>query len=229
MIEKYVPKKAYAEQWDIKGLSEAAKENLAMDIPFDEWAEEEDIADEEMLDRLKKSTDDAFVQLSTGIDANAIQNVEKQILLQVIDKNWREHLQQLDALKGVIGLRGYGQRDPLNEYKSESFTLFDTLLTGLRQDVTKTMTRLLINEQMRRQQEGAPQGQQQAAPQQRPAAPTRAPMDAVSSGAPAATPASGRFAPLAPLDPELTKNISRNSPCPCGSGKKYQHCHGRSR
>ena len=224
LIEKHVPKKAYAEQWDIEGLTESAKDSLAMDIPFKDWAEEEGIADEEMLDRLKKSTDEAFIQLSSGIDTGAIQNVEKQILLQVIDKNWREHLQQLDALKGVIGLRGYGQRDPLNEYKSESFTLFDGLLTDLRQDVTKTMTRLLINEQMRRQQEATSGGAPQHAPPHNPAPmpAARAPMDAVTATAPAAS------GPDAPLDPALTQNISRNSPCPCGSGNKFKHCHGKA-
>ena len=219
MIEVHVPKKAYAEQWDIEGLTQAAKENLAMEIPFDEWAKEEGIADEEMLDRLKKSTDDAFQQLTNGIDGNEVQRVEKQILLQVIDRNWREHIQQLDALKKVIGLRSYGQRDPLNEYKSESFTLFDNLLGDLRQDVTKTMTRLLINAQVQRQQQGpAPTPPPQQAPM------ARAPMDVVSRAAPqnASDPAQ------TPLDPAVTKNISRNSPCPCGSGKKFKHCHGRS-
>ena len=221
MIDIHIPKKAYAEQWDIEGLTQAAKDNLAMEIPFGEWAQEEGIADEEMLERLKKSTDDAFTQLTSGIDGSEVQRVEKQILLQVIDRNWREHIQQLDALKKVIGLRGYGQRDPLNEYKSESFTLFDTLLGDLRQDVTKTMTRLLINAQMQRQQQNpAP-----ASPQQMQHASTaRAPMDAISQPAP-----QGSSNPeLMPLDPALTENISRNSPCPCGSGKKYKHCHGRT-
>jgi len=89
-----------------------------------DWAAEEGIADEEMLSRLKKSTDDAFTQLTSSIDENEMHRVEKQLLLQVIDQNWREHLQQLDNLKSVIGMRAYGQRDPLNEYKSEAFTLF---------------------------------------------------------------------------------------------------------
>ncbi len=227
MITTHIPKKAYAEQWDIKGLTQAAKDNLAMDIPFDKWAEEEGIADEEMLERLKKGTDEAFTHLTSGIEAEEIQRVEKQILLQVIDTNWREHLQQLDALKGVIGLRGYGQRDPLNEYKSESFTLFDNLLTDLRQDVTKTMTRLLINAQMQRQQQAPPSPQQ--APQQQAAPhvqsrPNLGPMDAIASG----TGSNVTTGPaLEPLAPELTKNISRNSPCPCGSGEKFKHCHGR--
>lgn len=211
LIEEYIPKKAYAEQWDIEGLTEKAKETLAMEIPFADWAKEEGIADEEMLERLKKSTDEAFVQLTTDIDNNEMHRVEKQLLLQVIDQNWREHLQQLDNLKSVIGMRAYGQRDPLNEYKSEAFTLFDGLLTDLREGVTKAVTRLLINVQMQRQQEQL-QAQQQAQ------ASARAPMDILSQ-------------PAAPA-PELTaddfKGVSRNSPCPCGSGDKFKHCHGKA-
>lgn len=210
LIEEYVPKKAYAEQWDIEGLTEKAKETLAMEIPFADWAKEEGIADEEMLDRLKKSTDTAFEQLSADIDNNEMHRVEKQLLLQVIDQNWREHLQQLDNLKSVIGMRAYGQRDPLNEYKSEAFTLFDTLLTDLREGVTKAVTRLLINVQMQRQQE-------QVIAQQRAQASARSPMDMLSQAAPA---------------PELSeddfKGVSRNSPCPCGSGEKFKHCHGKA-
>jgi len=212
LIEEYIPKKAYAEQWDIEGLTEKAKETLAMEIPFADWAKEEGIADEEMLDRLKKSTDEAFVQLTADIDAGEMQRVEKQLLLQVIDQNWREHLQQLDNLKSVIGMRAYGQRDPLNEYKSEAFTLFDKLLTDLREGVTKAVTRLLINVQMQRQQEQI-QAQQQAQ------AGARSPMDMMR--APAA-------APAAELTSADFEGVSRNSPCPCGSGDKFKHCHGKA-
>jgi len=212
LIEEYIPKKAYAEQWDIEGLTEKAKETLAMEIPFADWAKEEGIADEEMLDRLKKSTDEAFVQLTADIDAGEMQRVEKQLLLQVIDQNWREHLQQLDNLKSVIGMRAYGQRDPLNEYKSEAFTLFDKLLTDLREGVTKAVTRLLINVQMQRQQEQI-QAQQQAQ------AGARSPMDMMR--APAA-------APAAELTAADFEGVSRNSPCPCGSGDKFKHCHGKA-
>ncbi len=214
LINTYVPKKAYAEQWDIDGLTEKTKEVLAMELPFADWAKEEGIADEEMLQRLKDTTDGAFSQLSNDIDTSEMLRVEKQILLQVIDTNWREHLQQLDSLKNVIGLRGYGQRDPLNEYKSEAFTLFDRLLTDLREGVTKAMNRLLINVQMQRQEQLA---------QMAPAAPPvpsvlagRAPMDAVST------------APKAKdVKPEELIGVSRNSQCPCGSGKKVKHCHGK--
>lgn len=211
LIDVYVPKKAYAEQWDIDGLTEKTKEVLAMELPFAEWAKEEGIADEEMLQRLKNTTDGAFQQLTGDIDASEMQRVEKQVLLQVIDTNWREHLQHLDALKNVIGLRGYGQRDPLNEYKSEAFTLFDRLLTNLREGVSKAMTRLLINVQMQRQE----QQLQQNTPPQAPIVPTaRAPMDIVSQ-------------PAVEIKPEDLEGISRNSPCPCGSGEKMKHCHGK--
>lgn len=212
LIEEYIPKKAYAEQWNIEGLTEKAKETLAMEIPFTDWAKEEGIADEEMLERLKKSTDDAFTQLTADIDDGEMQRVEKQLLLQVIDQNWREHLQQLDNLKSVIGMRAYGQRDPLNEYKSEAFTLFDSLLTDLREGVTKAVTRLLINVQMQRQQE-------KLAAQQQAQAGARSPMDMM--GGPVAA------------SPELTDadfaGVSRNSPCPCGSGDKFKHCHGKAK
>lgn len=208
LIDTYVPKKAYAEQWDIEGLTEKTKDVLAMELPFAEWAKEEGIADEEMLQRLKDTTDGAFSQLTSDIDQSEMQRAEKQVLLQVIDTNWREHLQHLDALKNVIGLRSYGQRDPLNEYKSEAFTLFDRLLTNLREGVSKAMTRLLINVQMQRQE----QQQLQAPPPSVHSG--RAPMDAVSQ-------------PAIDIKPEDLDGVSRNSSCPCGSGKKVKHCHGR--
>ena len=212
LIETYVPKKAYAEQWDISSLTEKTKENLAMDIPFSEWAKEEGIADEEMLIRLKQSTDEAFEQLTGGIESKEMQRIEKQLLLQVIDQNWREHLQQLDNLKSVIGMRAYGQRDPLNEYKSEAFTLFDRLLTDLREGVTKAVTRLLINVQMQRQQERIEKVQKIKDS-------ARSPMDMMSI--------------TKDNDPQLSEKdfegISRNSPCPCGSGKKFKKCCGKTK
>ena len=211
LIETYVPKKAYAEQWDIVKLTEKTKENLAMDIPFSEWAKEEGIADEEKLTRLKKSTDEAFEQLTGGIESKEMQRIEKQLLLQVIDQNWRDHLQQLDNLKSVIGMRAYGQRDPLNEYKSEAFTLFDRLLTDLREGVTKAVTRLLINVQMQRQQERIEKVQKIKDS-------ARSPMDMMNT-------TKGNKPQLSEKDFE---GISRNSLCPCGSGKKFKKCCGKT-
>ena len=224
LIATYVPKKAYAEQWDIDGLTEKARDLplliegameghkvITSEIPFADWAKEEGIADDEMLQRLVERTDAAFVQLIQGVESNEIQRAEKQVLLQVIDQNWRDHLQQLDSLKSVIGLRGYGQRDPLNEYKSEAFTLFDKLLVNLREGVTRAMNRLLFNVQVQRQQREMPAPAPQAPPQ--------APMDAISGSARQSA---------NEIKPEDLENISRNSPCPCGSGKKFKHCHGKA-
>ena len=230
LIEEYIPKKAYAEQWDIEGLTERAKETLAMEIPFAEWAAEEGIADEEMLSRLKKSTDDAFTQLTSSIDENEMHRVEKQLLLQVIDQNWREHLQQLDNLKSVIGMRAYGQRDPLNEYKSEAFQLFDNLLTDLREGVTKAVTNLLMRVAEQRQQQQAQAQAQAQAPQVTMSAAPRGPMDMMTGagtaaiGTAAAASAQSGAADITPAD---LVGVSRNAPCPCGSGKKVKQCHGK--
>ncbi len=213
LIATYVPKKAYAEQWDIDGLTQKAKTVLAMEMPFADWAKEEGIADEEMLSRLKDTTNQAFEQLTQGLDGSELLGAEKQILLQVIDTNWREHLQQLDSLKSVIGMRAYGQRDPLNEYKSEAFTLFDKLLTNLREGVTTAMTRLLINVQMQRQENTQLNLQpQQPAPQV-----ARSPMEMMNQAPAPAAPAA---------DDAKFENVARNAPCPCGSGKKFKRCHG---
>ncbi len=216
LIDTYVPKKAFAEQWDIEGLTEKTREIMLMDLPFKDWAAEEGIADEEMLERLKSTADKMIEELSATVDQDQYRNAEKQVLLQVIDTNWREHLQHLDALKSVIGLRAHGQRDPLNEYKSEAFTLFDKLLTDLREGVTKAINRLLINVQIQRQQA-------QMEEEARKVQAARSPMDMLNQNAPAAAETE-----LAELEPGALEGVSRNAACPCGSGKKVKHCHGRA-
>jgi preprotein translocase subunit SecA len=231
MIETHVPKKAYAEQWDIEGLTKAAREAMNVEFPFAAWAAEEGIADEEMLTRFKDATDRVASELSAGIPEAEMQRVEKQILLQVIDRNWREHLQQLDALKSVIGMRAYGQRDPLNEYKSEAFALFDKLLISLREDVTSAMFRLLLNTQVQRQQMAQQQAeaQKQAA---RPRSDARSPMElmgaATGAGAQSETiTASSETNDPTDLSADAIAKLPRNAPCPCGSGKKVKQCHGK--
>lgn len=243
LIEKYVPKRAYAEQWDIDGLKGAVQEAglmgtfevegqpaLTNDFPLEAWAAEEGIADEEMTKRLKDVTQSAYEQLTAGISDDELHRVEKQVLLQVIDRNWREHLQQLDALKSVIGMRAYGQRDPLNEYKSEAFSLFDKLLISLREDVTAAMFRTLLNVQIQRQQQAISQAQSQAQSRKQPAPPpqplsgARSPMELMG-----AAPGVGEAVAPKGYEPsaEEIAALSRNAPCPCGSGKKVKHCHGK--
>ena len=224
LIETHVPRKAYAEQWDIEGLDNKTKQLMRISVPFSDWAKEEGIADEEMLERLKNSTDLMYKELTTGLAPEDMQRAEKDILLQVIDLSWREHLQQLDNLKSVIGMRAYGQRDPLNEYKSEAFQLFDNLLTDLREGVTKAVTNLLMRVAEQRQAQQAPR-----APQPSSSAAPRGPMDMMTG---AGTAAIGAAAPAAAagtadITPADLVGVSRNAPCPCGSGKKVKHCHGK--
>ncbi len=214
LIETYVPKKAFAEQWDIDSLREKTRDVLYLDVPYDEWAAEEGIADEEMLERLKNIADKMVEELSRNSDDKQLRNREKRLLLEVIDTNWREHLQHLDALKSVIGLRGYGQRDPLNEYKSEAFTLFDKLLTDLREGVTKVVNLYLMNDFREAQQQ-----------MQLQSSTARSPMEMISGSVPAAGTSA---AEQSELDPKALEGVSRNSPCPCGSGKKVKHCHGKA-
>lgn len=137
LIARHLPPKAYAEQWDIDGLKERVQSILGLDLPIETWAAEEGIADEEIRDRLTKAADDYAAQREEIITPEQMRSVEKNFLLQMIDLQWREHLMHLDHLRNVIGLRGYGQRDPLNEYKTEAFSLFEKLLGDLRTNTTR--------------------------------------------------------------------------------------------
>lgn len=228
LVDVHIPRKAYAEQWDIEGMQERARELLGINPPLVDWAAEEGIADEEMLERLKEFADKTFVEKTEPIDRATMQNVEKQVLLQVIDTNWREHLQHLDHLKSAVGWRSYGQRDPLNEYKSEAFTLFDKLLTDLREGVTKLLMNLQIQA---RPAEPEPESQfnpddykdfnPQAFSKR-----ARSPQDMLSEG-PVAGPGAGDAGFDAAAFEKENGRIARNSNCPCGSGKKFKHCHGK--
>ena len=248
LIERHVPKKAYAEQWDIEGLTKESQELMSLDLPFADWAAEEGIADEEMLERFKEAADNAFKERTAEIDRPTMQSVEKQVLLQVIDTNWREHLQHLDHLKSVVGWRSYGQRDPLNEYKSEAFTLFDQLLTNLREGVTKLLMNLQIQPREPEPVEEAFNPDDYAdfdpsvfsdmhaehpdlrAPQAPMVAPLSAPMarspqDMLAQGAPSEASGAVDF----DIEAYIAENgrIPRNSACPCASGLKFKHCHGK--
>jgi len=239
LINTHVPKKAYAEQWDIEGLTTETERLMNLQLPFADWAAEEGIADEEMLERFKEASDKAFAERTGQIDKPAMQSVEKQVLLQVIDTNWREHLQHLDHLKSVVGWRSYGQRDPLNEYKSEAFTLFDALLTNLREGVTKLLMNLQIDT---RPPEPAPDeafnpndysdfnpdifaSQSETHPD------LCAPMAAPMARSPQDMLAQSEPNGVQDFDIEayITQNgrIARNAACPCASGLKFKHCHGK--
>jgi preprotein translocase subunit SecA len=232
LVETYIPPKTYADQWDGQGLYAAALEKLGIDAPVSKWIDEEGVDDEVIRERLTKAADELMAKKATDFGADQMRTIEKQLLLQTIDTKWRDHLLKLEHLRSVVGFRGYAQRDPLNEYKTESFQLFEGLLNGLREDVTQKLAmirpltedeRSAMIQQMVAQQQAVQAGQQARHPD------ATAPADA-----PAMALADGADAPVGDLrdgfdgsDPATWGNPGRNEPCPCGSGKKFKHCHGR--
>ena len=223
LVGKFVPENAYPEQWDVPGLKEELKRVLNMDLPVEEWAKEEGIAGEELLARIERKADEHMATKVAQYGADVMQHVEKSILLQGLDYLWREHLLMLEHLRQVVGLRGYAQRDPLNEYKSEAFQLFDELITNLREAVTAQLMRVEVVQQAPDEQSKLPYmeahkidpntGEDQMA---------MAEMTLNTADAP-------RVAPEArnANDPSTWGKVGRNEACPCGSGKKYKHCHGK--
>src|SRR5271156_2183317 len=144
LVAKFVPENAYPEQWNTKGLKEELNRVLGLDLPVDEWAKEEGIADEELIHRVERRADEHMATKVAQWGPDVIRYVEKSILLQTLDHLWREHLVMLEHLRQVIGLRGYGQRDPLNEYKQEAFHLFESMIQQMREGVTAQLMRVEI-------------------------------------------------------------------------------------
>ncbi|WP_137700994.1 preprotein translocase subunit SecA [Marimonas lutisalis] len=217
LVEQYIPPRSYADQWDGEGLYAAVIEHLGIDVPVIEWVAEEGVDDDEITERLEKASDEFLAQKATAFGPENMRMIEKQILLQTIDAKWREHLLTLEHLRSVVGFRGYAQRDPLNEYKSEAFQLFESMLESLRLDVTQKLgqVRPLTEEeqsQMMAQLQMQQQELQQAADE--------------AEAAPAPNPEAAAEG-FDENDPSTWGDPGRNQPCPCGSGKKFKHCHGR--
>ncbi len=238
LITKHIPRDAYPEAWDIEGLEQAAKSELNIAPPLADWAKEEGIDEEQMEERLQKAADEAYAARVEKNGAEVMRYVEKQIVLQALDHLWREHLLTLDHLRQVVGWRGMAQRDPLNEYKSEAFELFNVLITHLRELTTAQLNRVEVAF------EPPPSLIQ---PQQGAAFDLAPPQDGEASAVFAAA-SSAKAAPqgqervfsagagdAAAVDtlvreaggaPAAFGKVGRNQPCPCGSGRKYKHCHG---
>jgi preprotein translocase subunit SecA len=212
LIDTYMPPKSYADQWDTQGLYAAVIEQLNLDLPIIAWAAEEGVDDDVMRERIEVAADKMMADKAAAFGPETMPQIERQVLLQTIDTKWREHLLTLEHLRSVVGFRGYAQRDPLNEYKNEAFQLFENLLDGLRGDVTKQMAQIrpMTDEerQAMMQQMLAQQAAAQAASQPQPATKEQG------------------IAPVEDL-PDGWENTGRNEPCPCGSGDKFKHCHGR--
>ncbi|MBK5947209.1 preprotein translocase subunit SecA [Rhodobacter veldkampii DSM 11550] len=217
MVGEFTPAKTYADQWNSKGLQAAVLDRLNMDLPITAWAAEEGVDQDEIRTRLEKISDAYLRDKADRFGTETMRAIEKQILLQTIDAKWREHLVTLEHLRSVVGFRGYAQRDPLSEYKTESFQLFETLLNSLRSEVTERLAQLrpiTAEEQTMLMA--------QMAPQPKPAAPAP-----VAKQTPQPAPAKAAAVAFDETDPSTWGNPSRNDPCPCGSGEKFKHCHGR--
>ncbi len=224
LVARHIPEKAYAEQWDAAGLVEEVEKIFGISLPVVDWAKEEGIADEEVRERIQKAVDTRAAERAADIRSDIMRYVEKTVLLQTLDQNWREHIVNLDHLRQYVGLRGYGQRDPLNEYKSEAFTLFESLLSRLRSDVVRQLMHLQINVS-----EPPPALDQRPLPQMQEhhINPLTGEDEAmVPSEAVPARPSHLRDTPVNPNDPQTWGKVQRNAPCPCGSGRKFKHCHG---
>ena len=222
LIFDYMPPKSYADQWDVDGLTTAIRERLNMELPIGEWAEEEGVDQEVMQERIIEETDRYMTEKTEAFGVENMRKIEKQVLLQMIDQKWRDHLLTLEHLRSVVGFRGYAQRDPLAEYKTEGFQLFESLLDSLRGDVTQQLAQIrpltdTEREQMLRQMEDQQKARQEHLTMEH---------GADTQSGDAADKPEPLIAGFDENDPSTWGDPSRNDPCPCGSGHKFKHCHG---
>jgi preprotein translocase subunit SecA len=218
LVTTHIPERAYAEQWDAAGLKTQVANILNLDLPIEDWVKEEGIGEDDIRERLMEATNAAFNDKVERFGPDIMHYVERQIVMQTLDHLWREHIVNLDHLRSVIGFRGYAQRDPLQEYKSEAFELFQALLNNLRQAVTAQLMRVELVQQ-------APPQPEPPIMQAHHLDPTTGEDEFTNTTYQAleiTVPPENRN----PDDPATWGKVGRNEACPCGSGKKYKHCHG---
>ncbi|MFC7552728.1 preprotein translocase subunit SecA [Pseudoroseomonas wenyumeiae] len=229
MVARAIPENAYPDQWDLVGLERQVQDKLGLVLPIQEWGREEGIDEEQVRERLQQAVDQAAAARAANIGPDLMRMVEKSLLLQVFDAVWKEHLLNLDHLRQGIGLRAFAQRDPLNEYKSEAFNLFNGLLDELRERVTSLLMRIELQPNA-----PPPMPEPVMVTDMRHPDPAFADAAAMATGgadvsgwehAPAPLPQGGEE--IDPADPSTWYRTPRNAACPCGSGKKYKHCHGK--
>ena len=231
IVGRCIPSHAYSQEWQVDSLHEECLRVLGLDLPVADWANEEGIADQEITERIFKAIDAKMAEKAATYGPDLMRYAEKTLLLQILDQSWKDHLLQLDHLRQGIGLRAYGQRDPLNEYKQEAFALFQDLLISLRETVTQYLAHIQVRSQAQEEQIAA----------QRAAALARARETrddpAFGGGAQPQRASGGDGFPVQsrakaaggvdPKNPATWGKVQRNTPCPCGSGRKYKHCHGK--
>ena len=235
LVSKAIPAHSYVEQWDLIGLKDRVKELLALDLPIEEWGKENGVTEEEIEARIKKTATDTLAEKIKVLNPEALQRAEKAALLGALDQAWKDHLLALDHLRQGIHLRGYGQRDPLNEYSREAFNLFHLMLESIREEVTKVLMHAEVRlpsmeeiierariQQMQEVHDAAPDAIGGDASEQPSGEVVRHP--AQDGAQRARLPV--QHAAFDAKNPETWGDTPRNAPCPCGSGKKYKHCHG---
>ena len=221
LVHKHIPPNTYAEQWDAVGLRERLREVLGIDFPVDDWAKEEGIAEEEIMERVSKEANQVYAAKRERYGQEIMGQVEKTFLLRTLDQLWRDHIITVEQLRQVIHLRGYGQRDPLNEYKTEGYNLFENMVHRLREDVTAQVMRVEI--QMRDPSEltQLPDAEELPFMQAHHIDPVTGEDELLQSGQLLA-----QQPGIDPKNPKTWGKVARNDLCPCGSGKRYKHCHG---
>jgi preprotein translocase subunit SecA len=232
IVERCIPPRSYADSWDIATLKTEVQTILNLDLPVDAWAKEEGIADEEILERITDESDRKMALKAAGTGPEMFRKLEKAMVLQQLDTHWKEHLLNLDHLRQGINLRAFAQRDPLNEYKTDAFAMFEQMLSLLRESVTKTLSLVEFSVD----QDAAEILRQRAAQQQKMHT-TRQDPAMMGMGVGTATEPDGmrknnvEAFPVSRAfdqnDPTTWGSTQRNAACPCGSGKKYKHCHGQ--
>jgi len=193
IVNTYCPEKSFADQWDLKRLKNEINLYFSYEIDFLVDETKEDMNQEDIKNKIYKHIDKTSQDRMSKHPKELVNNAERMVLLKILDDKWKDHINNLEQLRSTIGLRGYGQRDPLNEYKNEAFGLFEDLINGLKSDVTKIFSRMRIRENIK-------------------------PNDLNETEQEVKVPAS---------EVKKEKKVSRNAPCPCGSGKKFKHCHGK--
>jgi len=225
MVARHIPEKAYVDNWAVDALREECGRVLGLDLPIAEWSKEEGIADSEIRERLTQASDRKMAEKAAHYGPEVMRNVEKSLLLQLLDQMWKEHLLMLDHLRQGIGLRAYGQRDPLNEYKREAFNLFEDMLARLRERVTMVLAHVELR--FEAPPELAPRREpEMVETRDDPAFAQGPPRPAHDAGGDVTVRSRRAASAVNPADPSTWGRVSRNAPCPCGSGKKYKHCHG---
>jgi preprotein translocase subunit SecA len=227
LVARRVPEKAFSEQWELKELADDIRRVLNLDLPIEEWGREDGIDETHLRERIERASDAMMAAKAANLGPELMRFIEKSLLIQTMDAVWKEHLYALDHLRQGIGLRAYGQRDPLNEYKSEAFALFNAMLDELKERVTMMLARVELAPEPAMQQPPPQPRTIELHPQPVPVFAGEPEMAMEGAAAPTIAPQPLRSEVVDPNDQSTWRNTPRNSACPCGSGKKYKHCHGR--